>query len=97
MQFLDEQGLRQRLDGLGEAAVKRQLARHLLNPQEAAVAELWLDERAAARAERSSAGNLQLARSATNAAWAAAIAALVATAIAVAALIVSLLALKEAP
>ena len=79
------------LDEMGEEQAKRILSRGAWNPRRTAWAQGWLESLNDARSERSNRDSLAIARSAKNAAWAAAIAAIIAIPIAIGAMVISYL------
>jgi hypothetical protein len=77
------------LDEMGEQQVRRILSRGAWNQRRTKWAEGWLAELGDSRSERSQRESLTIARSAKNAAWAAAIAAMIAIPIAIGAMAIS--------
>lgn len=85
------------LDEMGEEQVKRVLARGAWNQRRTRWAQGWLEAVNDTRSERSNRESLTIARSAKNAAWAAAIAAMIAIPIAIGAMCISYLAWVSPP
>tara|TARA_R110002074_G_scaffold401183_1_gene598441 strand:- start:942 stop:1310 length:369 start_codon:yes stop_codon:yes gene_type:complete len=61
-----------KFESAGEDTVSNMLARGSYNPRRAALAQLWLDRRAAARSDSLTSEQLDTAKRANDAAWAAA-------------------------